>query len=142
MVVSYLVSALAALLSGLAYTEFVVDQPVAGGALNMVSSTFGELAGWCAGAWLGVNSHDNPLFRHTLNTGNGGDVHASCLCGCCGVQGNCMESHAVEDRSRLQYMTTLPCSLMQAQHRPAKNLPCAWHAAGKWLHRSGWSRAT
>lgn len=46
-VVSYLVAALAALLSGLAYTEFVVDQPVAGGAFNMVSSTFGELAGWC-----------------------------------------------------------------------------------------------
>ena len=52
MVVSYLVSALAALLSGLAYTEFVVDQPVAGGAFNMVSSTFGELAGWCGGASL------------------------------------------------------------------------------------------
>lgn len=52
MVVSYLVSALAALLSGLAYTEFVVDQPVAGGAFNMVSGTFGELAGWCGGAQL------------------------------------------------------------------------------------------
>ena len=47
MVVSYLVAALAALLSGLAYTEFVVDQPVAGGAFNMVSGVFGELAGWC-----------------------------------------------------------------------------------------------
>lgn len=47
MIVSYLVAALVALLSGLAYTEFVVDQPVAGGAFNMVSSTFGELAGWC-----------------------------------------------------------------------------------------------
>jgi len=46
-VVSYLVAALAALLSGLAYTEFVVDQPVAGGAFNMVSGVFGELAGWC-----------------------------------------------------------------------------------------------
>jgi len=43
-VVSYLVAALAALLSGLAYTEFVVDQPVAGGAFNMVSGVFGELA--------------------------------------------------------------------------------------------------
>ena len=47
MVVSYLVAAVAALLSGLAYTEFVVEQPVAGGAFNMVSGVFGELAGWC-----------------------------------------------------------------------------------------------
>ncbi|KAK9819560.1 hypothetical protein WJX81_003898 [Elliptochloris bilobata] len=58
-VVSYLVAALAALLSGLAYCEFVVDQPVAGGAFNMVSSTFGELAGWVVAC--------NMILEYTLS---------------------------------------------------------------------------
>lgn len=48
MVLSYLISAFAALLSALCYTEFVVDLPLAGGAFNYISLVFGELAAWCA----------------------------------------------------------------------------------------------
>ena len=42
-----MISAFAALLSALCYTEFVVDLPLAGGAFNYISLTFGELAAWC-----------------------------------------------------------------------------------------------
>ena len=45
---SYLISAFAALLSALSYTEFVVDLPIAGGAYNYISLVFGELTAWCA----------------------------------------------------------------------------------------------
>lgn len=44
--VSYAIAALAALLSGLAYAEFAVDLPVAGGATTCILLTFGELASW------------------------------------------------------------------------------------------------
>ncbi len=44
--VSYLIAALAALLSGLAYAEFAVDLPVSGGATTCILLTFGELASW------------------------------------------------------------------------------------------------
>ncbi len=46
-VLSYLISAFAALLSALSYTEFVVDLPIAGGAFNYISLVFGELTAWC-----------------------------------------------------------------------------------------------
>ncbi len=45
-VLSYTVAAAAALLSGLCYTEFVVDLPTAGGAFNYVSVVFGEFTAW------------------------------------------------------------------------------------------------
>ena len=45
-VFSYLVAAAAALLSALCYAELAVKLPVAGGAFNFVSVTFGELAAW------------------------------------------------------------------------------------------------
>ena len=48
MAVSYGLAALAALLSALAYAEFMADMPFSGGAFNCVLLTFGELAGWCA----------------------------------------------------------------------------------------------
>lgn len=48
-IVSYAVAALAALLSAFAYAEFACDVPVAGGAFNYVSITFGELAAWTTG---------------------------------------------------------------------------------------------
>lgn len=44
--VSYVVSAVAALLSGLAYAEFVVDLPISGGATCCILLTFGELPSW------------------------------------------------------------------------------------------------
>jgi amino acid transporter len=37
---------LAALISALSYTEFVVDLPTAGGAYNYISLVFGELTAW------------------------------------------------------------------------------------------------
>ena len=48
MAVSYAIAAAAALLSALAYAEFMVDLPFAGGAFNCILLTFGELPGWCA----------------------------------------------------------------------------------------------
>jgi basic amino acid/polyamine antiporter, APA family len=45
-VISYSVAALAALISALSYTEFVVDLPTAGGAYNYISLVFGELTAW------------------------------------------------------------------------------------------------
>ena len=43
MAVSYALAAMAALLSALAYAEFMVDLPFAGGAFNCILLTFGEL---------------------------------------------------------------------------------------------------
>ncbi|CAG9462064.1 unnamed protein product [Pedinophyceae sp. YPF-701] len=48
--ISYLLASMAAFLSALAYTEFVVDLPVAGGAFNYINLTFGELTAWFVGA--------------------------------------------------------------------------------------------
>ena len=48
MVISYMISAFAALLAALCYTEFVVDLPLAGGAFNYISLVFGELVAWYA----------------------------------------------------------------------------------------------
>jgi len=49
-IISYLVAAAAALLAALCYAEFAVEIPVAGGAFNYISVTFGELAAWSV-AW-------------------------------------------------------------------------------------------
>ena len=131
MVVSYLVSALAALLSGLAYTEFVVDQPVAGGAFNMVSSTFGELAGWCGGAPLSA-ACSLPSATHT-------DAQLLCGVSLCThtvlliavgsfrtrveLQDDC--TYHVGECARLQ---TPPCSVIPAQRSHAREHPHAWCA--------------
>ncbi len=45
-ILSYVLAAMAALLSALSYAEFAVDLPVAGGAFNFIALTFGELAAW------------------------------------------------------------------------------------------------
>lgn len=45
-VLSYATSALCAMLTALCYAEFASDLPVAGGAFNYVSMTFGEFAAW------------------------------------------------------------------------------------------------
>lgn len=57
MVISYSVAALAALISALSYTEFVVDLPTAGGAYNYISLVFGELTAWCAAPTSGLAAH-------------------------------------------------------------------------------------
>ncbi|KAI7841378.1 hypothetical protein COHA_004996 [Chlorella ohadii] len=49
-IISYLVAATAALLSALCYAEMAVSLPVAGGAFNYISVSFGELAAWTV-AW-------------------------------------------------------------------------------------------
>ncbi|CAL4889069.1 unnamed protein product [Urochloa decumbens] len=51
-VVSYAIAGLCALLSALAYTEFAVDMPVAGGAFSYLRVTFGEFAAFLTGANL------------------------------------------------------------------------------------------
>ncbi|BDA45110.1 Cationic amino acid transporter 1 [Coccomyxa sp. Obi] len=58
-VVSYAIAALAALLSGLAYAEFAVDLPVAGGATTCILLTFGELASWIVAC--------NLILEYTLS---------------------------------------------------------------------------
>ncbi|EIE21064.1 amino acid transporter [Coccomyxa subellipsoidea C-169] len=57
--VSYLIAALAALLSGLAYAEFAVDLPVSGGATTCILLTFGELASWIVAC--------NLILEYTLS---------------------------------------------------------------------------
>lgn len=49
MTLSYLVAAVAALVSALCYAEFAVDVPISGGAFTYASVTFGELAAWSCG---------------------------------------------------------------------------------------------
>ena len=50
MILSYVVAATAALLSALCYAEMAVSLPIAGGAFNYISISFGELAAWLV-AW-------------------------------------------------------------------------------------------
>lgn len=45
-VVSYALSALTAMLTAFCYAEYAAELPVAGGAFNYVSMTFGEFAAW------------------------------------------------------------------------------------------------
>lgn len=49
MTLSYLVAAVAALVSALCYAEFAVDVPISGGAFTYASVTFGELTAWSCG---------------------------------------------------------------------------------------------
>lgn len=58
-VISYSVAALAALVSALSYTEFVVDLPTAGGAYNYISLVFGELTAWLVAC--------NLIMEYTLS---------------------------------------------------------------------------
>ncbi|KAH9299440.1 hypothetical protein KI387_031122, partial [Taxus chinensis] len=51
-VLSYIVAGVSALLSAFCYTEFAVEMPVAGGAFSYLRITFGEFAGYFAGANL------------------------------------------------------------------------------------------
>ena len=44
--ISYALAGVAALLSGLAYAEFIVDLPISGGATCCILLTFGELPSW------------------------------------------------------------------------------------------------
>lgn len=44
--VSYVIAATAAVLSGLCYTQLVVDMPVVGGATFFMANIFGELVSW------------------------------------------------------------------------------------------------
>ena len=45
-VVSYALSAVTAMLTAFCYAEYAAELPVAGGAFNYVSMTFGEYAAW------------------------------------------------------------------------------------------------
>lgn len=47
-VISFVVGGVSSLLSALVYAEFAAEYPIAGGAFNYISLTFGELAAWCA----------------------------------------------------------------------------------------------
>ena len=49
-VISFVVGGVSSLLSALVYAEFAAEYPIAGGAFNYISLTFGELAAWCARA--------------------------------------------------------------------------------------------
>ena len=46
MVLSYVIAAAAALLSGLAYAELIVDMPLAGGAFSCILAVFSEPLAW------------------------------------------------------------------------------------------------
>ena len=46
MVLSYGLSAVASLFAALCYAEYATELPVAGGAFNFISMTFGEFAAW------------------------------------------------------------------------------------------------
>ncbi|KAI8466934.1 MAG: amino acid permease-domain-containing protein [Monoraphidium minutum] len=45
-IISFIISGLSAMLSALVYAEFAAQYPIAGGAFNYISLTFGELAAW------------------------------------------------------------------------------------------------
>lgn len=59
-VLSYSIAAISALLSGLCYTEFVVDLPTAGGAFNYISVVFGEFTAWIVAC--------NMILEYTLSS--------------------------------------------------------------------------
>ena len=77
-VLSYLIASLTSMITGLCYTEFAVEVPVAGSAYNYVSMTFGEFAGFLCGcnlaleltisaaAVVGPARHCSPCHRHAL----------------------------------------------------------------------------
>ncbi|GMH36674.1 hypothetical protein BSKO_04547 [Bryopsis sp. KO-2023] len=51
-ILSYLISSMAAILSAMSYVEFAVDMPVAGGAFNFINLVFGEFIAWQVGFTL------------------------------------------------------------------------------------------
>ena len=58
MVLSYVAAAVAALLSGLAYAELVVDMPLAGGAFSCTLAIFSEPFAWYDQALDDLCDHD------------------------------------------------------------------------------------
>lgn len=56
-VLSYGIAAVAALLSGLAYAELIVDMPLAGGAFSCILAVFSEPFAWYA----------HPVPQHDLH---------------------------------------------------------------------------
>ena len=52
--ISYLIAGLACVLSALCYAEFSCEFPMAGGAFNFLTATFGEFIGWMTAANLFV----------------------------------------------------------------------------------------
>ena len=59
-VVSYVLASLTSMITGLCYTEFAVETPVAGSAYNFVSMSFGEFAGFLCGVTWRWNSPSPP----------------------------------------------------------------------------------
>jgi APA family basic amino acid/polyamine antiporter len=53
-VISYVLASLTSMITGLCYTEFAVETPVAGSAYNFVSMAFGEFAGYLCGCNLAL----------------------------------------------------------------------------------------
>ena len=53
-VLSYVIASLTSMITGLCYTEFAVETPVAGSAYNYVSQSFGEFAGFLCGCNLAL----------------------------------------------------------------------------------------
>lgn len=53
-VLSYMIASLTSMVTGLCYTEFAVEVPIAGSAYNYVSMTFGEFAGFLCGCNLAL----------------------------------------------------------------------------------------
>lgn len=49
---SYLFAGFACILSALCYAEYSCEYPMAGGAFNFITVTFGEFAGWLVGIWF------------------------------------------------------------------------------------------
>eukprot|EP00887_Chlorella_sp_A99_P006516 scaffold3.g6516.t1 len=77
-VLSFMIAALAALLSALCYSEFAVEIPVSGGAYNYISVTFGELAAWLT-SW-------NMCLETTLSSAAVARGFASYLATLCGLK--------------------------------------------------------
>jgi amino acid transporter len=46
-ILSYSIAALSAMLSAVAYAEYGVDYPIAGGSFSYMLLTFGEFVSWC-----------------------------------------------------------------------------------------------
>ena len=53
-VISYILASLTSMITGLCYTEFAVETPVAGSAYNFVALAFGEFAGYLCGCNLAL----------------------------------------------------------------------------------------
>ncbi|KAL4385235.1 hypothetical protein GQ457_15G010910 [Hibiscus cannabinus] len=75
--ISYIIAGISALLSSLCYTEFSVQIPVAGGAFSYLRVTFGEFAGYFAGA--------NILMEYVLSNAAVARSFTEYLCSAFGI---------------------------------------------------------